>query len=347
MTKLFIKHKTISKKNKVFIIAEIGSNHNDNLKTAKQLIQTAKKCGADAIKINRSKISIHWLKQLKNLTETRYGKKGFNPVFICSVFSESMVDELEKIDVACYKIASSELNHIPLIERIAQTKKPIIISTGLSKMSEVYEAVEIIEKYHKKAGILHCISAYPVPENECNLNIIKSLKFNFNYNIGFSDHTETIALPALVAIYNGATIIEKHITLDRKQAGLDHKFALIPREFEEMVQLIRHFESLSKMRQYAHLISSYGKDRVHNLMGQFEKVIQPCESILYPKDKRSIITPKGLSRGEILTDKNTAILKSERNLLPGAHPRYYKLMIGKTANKQIPAGQGVNIEDVQ
>jgi N-acetylneuraminate synthase len=285
-------------------------------------------------------LPVEWLPELKEHAKN----KGL--LFICSPFDEAMVDELEQIDIDCYKIASPELNHIPLLEYISQKNRPIICSAGLSKMYEVEEAIDAIKKNNDKLAIMHCVSSYPAPSEDCNLNVIKTMKQEFDVPIGFSDHTLEPETAPLVAIFKGANIIEKHFTLDKNMEGPDHKFALEPQELKAMVTAIRNIEKMSKSEQKKFIYQLYGKDKINKILGKYQKVIAPSEKELYPNDKRSIHAIKDLRKGETLTKENIAILRSERNLNPGLHPRFYNVMIGAKLQKEVRCGQGIKWEDL-
>ena len=364
-----IKNKIIKYGEPCFIIAEAGSNHNNELYLAKKLIDVAAEAKADAVKfqlftakglypsncgsielsygkvdlykvIEKLELPLKWLPELKGYAE-KYGL-----IFMCSPFEEKLVDELEKINIDCYKVASPELNHIPLLEYIGKNKKPIIASTGLCKIQDIAEAIETIQKYHNNLAIMHCVSAYPTPLEDCNLNVIETLKKVFNVPVGFSDHTFDPIFAPTVAVYKGANIIEKHFTLDKKMEGLDHYFALEPLEIKEMVKIIRSVEELDKNGQEKFINERFGKDKVNKILGIYQKIIAPSEKIIYPNDKRSIHAIKNINKGAILTKENIAILRSERNLNPGLHPRFFKKILNTKLQRPVKYGQGITWEDL-
>lgn len=359
-----IKNNIIGDSNPCFIIAEAGSNHNKDLNTAKELIRIASEAGVDAIKfqlftakslypsncgiiklssgemdfykvLKSIELPVEWLSKLKDCAE----EKGL--IFLCSAFDEKMVNELEKINIDCYKIASPELNHIPLIEHISKKNKSIIASTGLCTIEEISEAVNTIKKYHSNIALMHCVTAYPTPLKDCNLNVIETIKKIFNVPVGFSDHTIEVEITPLVAIFSGANIIEKHFTLDKNMEGPDHKYALNPSELKKMVVVIRSMEKLNKEKQEKLLYKKYGKEKVDKILGIYQKIITPSEKELYPNDKRSIHSIKNIKKGEKLNKKNIAILRSERNINPGLHPRFYPIILGTKIQKNIKYGKGI------
>jgi len=245
-------------KGKTFIIAEIGSNHNQNIDTAKKLIDVAVEAGADAVKfqsIKYDKLYIqkentemeklfkkiqlreNWYKELFDYCRTKQILFFSAPTYI------EAVDALEKVNVKLYKIASPQTATFPqLIERIAVLKKPIIMSTGYCTLEEIDRVVKIVKRIgNNKLTLLHCISEYPTNPKEVNLKFIQTLKHVYKVPVGFSDHTLGWEI-ALAAVAIGADTIEKHLTLSRNQKGPDHFFALEPKEFKRMVKDIRTVE---------------------------------------------------------------------------------------------------------
>ncbi len=257
-----IKKRVISLKNEPFIIAELSGNHNGSLSNALKLIEIAAKCKVDAIKLQtftantitmKSKEKEFFIKDKKNIwrnkslyelydkahTPWNWHKKIFEEakkkklIYFSSPFDETAVDFLEKLNVPAYKIASFEINHHPLLKKIAKTKKPVIMSTGLAKAKEIYDAINILKKNGtKNIAILKCTSSYPAVIRDLNLNTIVEMRKKFKCEIGFSDHSLGNTA-ALTAIALGATIIEKHLTI-KKNFGIDGKFSS---EFKEMKDL--------------------------------------------------------------------------------------------------------------
>lgn len=250
----------ISENSKTFIIAEIGSNHNQSFKQAKKLILLAKKCGADAVKFQSlnlaetihvdeinakteklyKKINLNedWYKKLNN-----FSKKNKIIFFSTPTYSRS-VKILSKLKVPIYKIASTNFGFNPKIDiEIAKQNKPILISTGLVTENEASMYLKNISKYNKKIILLHCVSRYPTLDSEANLGNIQKLKEQFNCLVGFSDHTMSTDIPSF-AVAAGAKVIEKHFTLSRSQKGPDHFYALNPKEFREMCVKIRNMETI-------------------------------------------------------------------------------------------------------
>lgn len=260
----------MQRKNKVFIIAEAGVNHNNNIYFAKKLIKTAKKCGADAIKfqvfktenyiikkaplagyqkkntnfsdqfklIKRLELSEIKLKQIMNFAKKNKIK------FLASAFDNWGIDFLDKNKIQIYKIPSGEITNYPYLKIIAKKNKEVILSTGMSNMHDVSSALKILMKFglpKKKITLLQCNTDYPTPLEDVNLNVLKTYKKKFNTKIGLSDHTNSVVIPS-AAVALGAEVVEKHLTLNKKLSGPDHKASLNPSEFTQMVKNIRETE---------------------------------------------------------------------------------------------------------
>ena len=264
----------IGEANKTFIIAEIGLNHNGDIKIAKKLIDEAKKCGCDAVKFQSYKKEHRISKNFKSdkYFETVIGteetisemfnrlhlnhsqqKELFNYakskkiLFFSSPFDTDNADFLENLGVKLYKIASMDLNNLPLIEHVAKKKLPIILSTGMSRLHEIDEAVETIKNSgNENLSILHCNSAYPSSHDEINLNFMKKLKNLYNIPIGYSDHSSSL-LSSIVAISNGAQIIERHFTLNKNMEGPDHILSSDPEEMKKLVYYAREIPKILEM----------------------------------------------------------------------------------------------------
>ncbi len=255
--------KLITKDSPSYIIAEIGSNHNRDFKKALALIDAAKSAGADAVKfqtfraetlysryapsfthqeekpfdiIKKNEVPWEWHSSLKDYCE------GKDIDFCSTAFDLDAVELLEKIGVPFYKIASSEKDNIFLLEKMAKTEKPIILSTGKADLEEVGRTLNYLSKHNSgPVALLHCVSQYPARYKDVNLRALITMKRSFNTVVGFSDHTLD-NVSALGAVSLGAKIIEKHITLDKKLPGPDHFFALEPEEFSHFVSSIRNLE---------------------------------------------------------------------------------------------------------
>lgn len=255
--------------NKALIIAEIGVNHNGDLALAKKMVDVAKDCGADIVKFQTfnadaltSKHAEMAQYQKENLGEEMGQKemlsslalshsdftelaeycKNIEITFLSTPFdieSVSFLDGLQDI----WKIPSGEITNYPYLVKIANTHKDVILSTGMSTLNEVEAAVKVLsDEGAGKISLLHCTTQYPTPYDSVNLNAMITLKEKTGLDVGYSDHTTGIEIP-VAAVAMGASIIEKHFTLDRNMPGPDHKASLEPKELKQMVQAIRHVES--------------------------------------------------------------------------------------------------------
>ena len=261
-------NKMIGENETPFIIAEIGNNHNGNLDTAKELIKTAKEAGADAVKFQVKNIEKSFSKELLDSTyvnENSFGKtyrehkmalefseeqmkelydfaSKMNIICFSTPFDIDSVDMLERIGNPIYKISSFHVTDLKLIEYVCQTKKPIIISTGMSTIEEIDKAVELIKKFTKDFIIMHCVSCYPTEDKDVNLNIIPTLKNRYNCPIGYSGHERGIAITASTVLL-GCCAIERHFTLDRTMKGPDHASSVEPVGLNDIVTRSKKFFS--------------------------------------------------------------------------------------------------------
>lgn len=251
-----IGNKKIGDEQKTFIVAEIGINHNGEINLAKNLIKSAKEAGADAVKfqtyntelrVSKNSPIYNILKKCELSSETTEKLINFakikDIIFFSTPFDEESVDLLVKFKVPLMKIASFDIINLKLVEKVAKTQIPTIISRGMANTAEISKAVKLFEKYGTDYAILHCISAYPTKESDANLNIIKSLKAIYNCPIGYSDHTLGIEV-AYLSVVAGATIIEKHFTLDTNAEGPDHKLSADPNMLKHLVEKVRMMESI-------------------------------------------------------------------------------------------------------
>jgi len=258
-----------TKNNSTFIIAELSANHNGSLSLAKECIHAMAESGADAVKLQTylpDTLTINcdndyfrikgteWAgKTLYELYQEAYTPwewheelfalaKSLNLIAFSTPFDNTAVDFLESLKVPCHKIASFELIDTPLLRAVGSTKKPVIMSTGMATLAEIEEAVKTLRTHGTiELTLLKCTSAYPANPEEMNLATIPDMKKRFNVNIGLSDHTLEISIPA-AAVALGATVIEKHFTLSRSDSGPDSSFSLEPLEFRQMVTAVRSVE---------------------------------------------------------------------------------------------------------
>ena len=246
-----------------YIIAEIGVNHNGQLSFAKKLIDASIESGADAVKFQKRDLKSLYRKEslenpnsesqgfeilLAELQEVELTKNGYMEIidyckkkkitFLCTPWDMPSVDFLEELDIAAYKISSGDMTNFPLIKYVSKTRKPMIISTGMSKIEEIEKMVSFVKEQNIPFVILHANSTYPSPIESLDLNLIPEFRKKFDLLVGFSGH-EIGIIGSITAANIGAVIIERHITLDKTMKGLDHSSSLEPNEFKEMVSLIR------------------------------------------------------------------------------------------------------------
>lgn len=338
--KFKINNRSIGKQEPVFIIAELSANHNHDLQIAKDTIIAAKESGADAIKLQTYTPDTMTIdcdnkyfqinqgtlwdgKTLYELYKEAYTPwdwheelflfaKENNLICFSTPFDIAAVDFLEQFNPPVYKIASFEISDVSLIRYVASKGKPIIISTGIATLSEIYEAVNACrEEGNNHVALLKCTSAYPAPYEEINLKTINNLKEVFQVIPGLSDHTIGINIP-IAAVALGAKIIEKHFILKRDLGGPDADFSIEPNEFKEMVNSIRNVEKA--IGEISYEIS----EKVEN-----NRIFA-----------RSLFVVKDIKAGDIFTEENI------RSIRPGygLPPKYLKVIIGKKAKIDIKRG---------
>lgn len=346
---IIIDNRNIGLGNPPFIIAEMSGNHNQSLDRALDIVEAAAKSGAHALKlqtytadtmtldvqdgdffINDSNSlwkghSLHRLYQ-KAYTPWEWHKPIFEKCkelgLICfsTPFDETAVDFLEKLNVPCYKIASFENNHTPLIKKVAQTGKPIILSTGMASVSELEDAVKTIKATgNEQIVLLKCTSAYPATAADANILTIPHMKDLFETQVGLSDHTLGLGV-AIASVVLGATVIEKHFTISRAESGVDSAFSLEPDELKNLViESKRAWQSLGKV--------TYGVSKNEKESKQF---------------RRSIYVSKDIKAGEILTKDNIKIVRPGF----GLEPKYFEELLGKTVNCNLKKGCPFSIKTI-
>src|SRR3989344_7724909 len=342
--KIQIDNKTVGEDSNCFIIAEIGINHNNDINIAEKMIDAAVEAGCDAIKFQTFKgrliypktagtyetdgniINIYdtmkkielpeeWIDELMQYCENK------NIIFLSSVSDIWSVDVMNKHGMKAYKLTSYDTTNIPLLEYVAKKNKPIIMSVGGSYLDEVDEAIRTIKRYNNNLIVMHCVTKYPAPLDCCNLNVLDTLKSAYPSVVcGYSDHTEDPVKAPVAAVFKGAKIIEKHITLDRTMEGADQRFALNPEQLKQMVKAIRETEEKMKNGEKIEV------DEI--VFGSSEK--KPTEIEMYARDfaYRSIFASKSIRKGEKITKDNIEILRNGENK-PGLLPKYYSFLVEK------------------
>lgn len=323
----------VNSSNHVYIIAEAGVNHNGSLELAKKLVDAAAEAGADAVKfqtfvpenlVSRYAEKADYQKATTDKAESQIDmlrkvvlKKEWHQVligyaeakgiqFISTPFDLESIDFLATLDLPLYKIPSGEITNLPYLEKIGKLGKPVILSTGMSDMDEVRTAVGILKKNGcPKVSVLHCNTQYPTPFEDVNLAVMNSLREELDLEIGYSDHTLGIEVP-IAAVAMGATIIEKHFTLDKTMEGPDHKASLEPDELIAMVRSIRNIEKA---------------------IGNGDKRVTESEQGNKGIVRKSIVAKRDIKKGDVLSDSNITVKRPGTGISP---MRWYEV-IGKTA----------------
>ncbi len=326
---------------KPFIIAEMSGNHNQSLDRALEIVESAHASGADAIKLQtytpdtitlnsnnpdfviQDKNSLWYGRTLHDLYEEAHTPwewhkpimklaKELGLVCFSSPFDETAVEFLEDLNVPAYKIASFENIHLPLIKKVASTKKPIIISTGMASISEIDQIICAIRNEGvDQIALLKCTSTYPADADNSNILTIPHMKELFKCQIGLSDHTMGIGA-SIAAISHGATIIEKHFTLSRNDGGVDSAFSLDPNEMKNLV-----IESEQAWRSLGKIF--YGPTKAE----------MPSINL-----RRSIYISEDIKKGEKITEKNVRIVRPGF----GLQPKYYHVVMGRTIKRDVKKG---------
>jgi len=333
------KEYSISNTSKTFIVAEMSGNHNQNFDIAVKTIKAMKDAGADAVKLQtytpdtltincsneyfKIKGTLWSGKTLYDLYSIAYTPWDWQPklkkiaedlglVFFSTPFDKSSVDFLEKMNVLLYKVASFEANDIQLLQYIASKKKPIIVSTGMSTLSEIQDVIEICEKEkNSNLVLLKCTSAYPAPFKDINLKTIPNMIETFNVPVGISDHTYGITVP-ISAVALGAKVVEKHFILDKSLGGPDSEFSLEPKDFGLMVKSIREAEES---------------------LGCVNYKISECQE-KSRQFMRSLFVVKDVKKGEKFSSDNV------RSIRPGfgLSPKFIDDVIGRVSKSDIKKG---------
>ena len=321
-----IEKRKIGQRNPVFIIAEIGLNHNGSATQCAKLIDQAKLAGADAVKLQVSDPNESYtkfvssfkvfkknsLKKNEILNLKKYADKK-KIIFFFTAGDFKSLNLVKKFKMPAVKISSGLMTNIPLVTEASKIGVPMIISTGMCFRKEINKTFQIAKKYNR-AGIalLKCTSLYPAPDNTINLLAIKNFINTFKIPIGYSDHTKD-NLASLLAVSLGAKIIEKHFTLNKKQQGVDHKFSSEPKEIKMLISDIR---------------------RIEVLMGN--SLIKPHNKEIPKRNKyfRSILAMKNIAKHEKLTISNVA-LKRSLNYQTSLSPKYFHQILGRRAKRNI------------
>lgn len=331
--------------NKVFIIAEAGVNHNGSMELAKQLIDKASAAGADAVKFQSFKAE---KLVTKNARKAEYQEKTTgnkenqfqmikkleldydkhlelidychtkNIIFLSSPFDLESIDLLDNLGLEIFKIPSGEITNLPYLRKIGLLKKKVLLSTGMSTLGDIENALKVLRNSGTTdITVLHCNTEYPTPIEDVNLLAMNTIKAAFKVKVGYSDHTLGIEVP-IAAVALGATVIEKHFTLDKAMEGPDHRASLEPDELKEMVSCIRNIEQA---------------------LGDGIKKLTESESKNINIARKSIVAGKDIRKGEIFVEDNLAIKRPGN----GISPMRWDEIIGKTAKRDFDEDELIEI----
>jgi N,N'-diacetyllegionaminate synthase len=323
---------------KVIIIAEAGVNHNGSIETAKRLIEAAAEAGADYVKFQsfrtdslvskKAKKADYQQNNLQDADDTQYSMlkglelsyfdhlelinccRNYGIKFLSTAFDIETVDFLKTLDIGIWKIPSGEISNYPYLKKIAMMHEPVILSTGMCEMDDVRKALSVLMEFGlnmDQITILHCNTEYPTPMEDVNLNAMKTMAEEFKVKVGYSDHTRGIEVP-IAAVALGASVIEKHFTLDRNMKGPDHKASLEPYELNAMIIAIRNIEKA---------------------LGSGEKKISPSEQKNIAVVRKSIVAATDIRKGDIFSETNLTIKRPGT----GISPMLWESVIGTKSAK--------------
>lgn len=324
--------------NKVIIIAEAGVNHNGSIELAKQLVDKAVEAGADYIKFQTfqteklvaksAQMASYQKKNIGTEDNSQFAmlkKLELSPAqheeliaycrekgikFFSTAFDLDSIDYLHSLNLGLWKIPSGEITNYPYIKKIAQYGEPVIVSTGMCEMQDIENAVATLVKWGTKQEdiiILHCNTEYPTPYQDVNLKAMDSIREKFGVEVGYSDHTKGIEVP-IAAVALGATVIEKHFTLDRNMEGPDHKASLEPYELKAMVSAIRNIEQA---------------------VGDGVKKVTNSEKGNISVARKSIVAARNINKGEVFTEENLTVKRPGT----GISPMRWEDVLGQTAKR--------------
>jgi N,N'-diacetyllegionaminate synthase len=340
MESINIDGKVIGKGKAPYFIAEIGSNHNGDMDLCKEMIDAVVTCGVDAVKFQSwTKSSLISKAEYARNTEYSDKKKHFGSLeamvekyqfttqqheeiasycenvgitFLSSCFSNEEVDLLDSLDVPAFKIASMDINNLPLLEYVATKGKPVILSTGMASLGEIETAVATLRSSGSgPIALLHCVSIYPPDFETINLRNISTLEMAFDLPVGFSDHTLGTAIP-VAAIALGACIVEKHFTLDKNLPGWDHAISADPVEMKKIVQ--------------------DGKD-VYQSLGSTTRSVSNAEIEKRKKFRRSVVLKRNMKKGELVAQSDIDLKRPGT----GIGPAEIKYVIGRSLSRDLEA----------
>jgi sialic acid synthase SpsE len=404
----FLADGTVYSSRNPLIIAELGTAHGGSLSRAQELVQAAAEAGASCVKLQmvfadeilhpntgevtlpggkirlydrfkQLEMPLDFYAKIKEYVESR------GLLFLCTPFGLKSAQMLRELQPKIVKIASPELNFTALLEEVAGWGLPTLLSSGVSTLGDIEEAMGIIlgtrdrgsgtgdcctktmlgnftQRSRTKTPVpspqslvpspcsplclLHCVTAYPAPETDYNLRVLQSLAAVFGISVGISDHSLDPELVPALAVSQGAAVIEKHFCLSRDDSGLDDPIALPPPEFARMVKAIRRAAEMGHEETIAGLSRERGAALVEAVLGSGVKTLAPSEKENYSRTNRSIHALRDIQAGEIIQAADFAVLRTEKILRPGLAPSHAADICGRTARQFIPAGEGIRFEDV-
>lgn len=328
----------------VYIIAEAGVNHNGSFELACKLVDAAKTAGVDCIKFQTFKAKnlvshsaqkaeyqkdttgggsqIDMLKKLELSYDEFLKLKAYcdekGICFLSTPFDFESIEFLNSIDMPFWKIPSGEITNYPYLVNLARTGKPIVMSTGMCEMKEIETAIKVLTKNGtKEIKLLHCNTEYPTPFEDVNLKAMETMRDAFGFEVGYSDHTKGIEAPIAAAAL-GATVIEKHFTLDRNMQGPDHKASLEPDELSAMVKAIRHIEAA---------------------LGNGDKRPSPSECKNLAVARKSIVAKRKIQAGELFTEENITVKRPGT----GINPMRWNEVIGTKALRDFEEDERIEL----
>jgi sialic acid synthase SpsE len=366
--KFRVKDREFGPKN-ALVIAELGTSHGSDPVKAAELIAAAAEAGADCIKsqivyageilhpntgevalpggnirlydrFKQLETDISFFAKMKEETE----KRGL--LFLCTPFGIKSARELRGLRPGFIKIASPELNFSSLLREIASYELPVLLSTGVSKLGDIEEALSVLGEGAPVVCLLHCVTAYPAPERDYNLRVLESLRAVFGRPVGVSDHSLDPELVPVLAVAMGAAVIEKHFCLSRNDPGLDDPIALPPSGFAAMVKAVRRASGMEGRGVLEELSRERGRELVEAVLGDGVKRLAPSEKANYERTNRSIHALRDIKQGETIRKDMIASLRTEKILRPGLPPAWEDAVTGRKAACFIPGGEGIRFEDL-
>jgi sialic acid synthase SpsE len=368
------------------IVAELGTGHGGDPVKARELCDAAGEAGADCIKFqivyadeilhpNTGELSLpggkirlydrfkelevppEFFASLKEYVESR------GLIFLCTPFGPRSAAELKALNPVLVKIASPELNYTALLREIAQWGVPVLLSSGVSKLGDIEEALSLLRAASSVDSgrmadggrvqgegapvcLLHCVTSYPAPETDYNLRVLGNLAGIFGVSVGLSDHSMDPELVPALGIAMGAAVVEKHFCLSRKDLGLDDPIALPPDDFSQMVRAIRQAQAADPKEIVAVMGEERGKSLVEAVLGDGVKRLAPSELANYERTNRSLHALRDIPRGTIIDPADFAVLRTEKILRPGLPPSWAERVSGRKAREFIPSGEGIRFEDL-